>query len=663
MTPPSPSISPGDLVSFAGKCSTKRELRLLHGALLRRRHLLPAADAVAALAKLRRAGAAPDAFTFTFALKSCSRCVSQRRLPSDLHAHAIKHGCLGAGSSHVHVHNALLHGYSSRAAVGDARRVFDEMPARDVISFSGLLTLHLKANDLDAARVVFDQMPHRDVVSWTAMISAYARARRPREALALFDAMPVQPDEVTMLSVVSACTALGDLATGERVCQYVDSNGFGWMVSLRNALMDMYAKCGSLTEARNLFDGMTVRSLASWNTLISAYASHGDVESTVALFHRMLADGKSVKPDGTTLLAVLTAYAHKGFVEEGRAMFNAILSGNYGKVDLTIEHYGCMVDLLGRAGQLEEAYKMIEQMPIPSNSVVWGALLGACRTHGDINMAERAVQKLRSLNPEEGGYYILLSDMYAASGRTTEAMEIRRIMNQAGAQKTTGQSSWSTPCLPQPISMLKLNQTARSRESVVDEAVPTATAQNRNIALSCAGCFKEFRGGTEWAAYHGAAGRVAADGLLQRAAVEEDLPVVVVDEHGSCLLEQNTDSLGFVAVPLNCSAGGKNRLRFLTLGFSFLAPCLAVASILGYESRRPTPPAPPAEAGVKNCTPGELGGRQHAGRGENGNPGAARSDAMARPRVETLASCLGQSVEQVRRGIPVGAATVPEIRI
>uniref|UniRef100_A0A0D3FEC4 Uncharacterized protein n=1 Tax=Oryza barthii TaxID=65489 RepID=A0A0D3FEC4_9ORYZ len=104
-------------------------------------------------------------------------------------------------------------------------------------------------------------------------------------------------------------------------------------------------------------------------------------------------------------------------------------------------------------------------------------------------------------------------------------------------------------------------------------------------------------------------------------------------------------------------------LRFLTLGFSFLAPCLAVASILGYESRRPTPPAPPAEAGVKNCTPGELGGRQHAGRGENGNPGAARSDAMARPRVETLASCLGQSVEQVRRGIPVGAATVPEIRI
>uniref|UniRef100_A0A0D9VQ03 Pentacotripeptide-repeat region of PRORP domain-containing protein n=1 Tax=Leersia perrieri TaxID=77586 RepID=A0A0D9VQ03_9ORYZ len=505
-----PLPSPGDLVSLAGECSTKRDLRLLHGVLLRRRHLLPAAAAVATLAKLlrfaavsptgdlrhatamlplhlpflssasshlaffyntlmrglaassspragvelfaamRRAGASPDAFTFTFVLKSCARCggvEERRRLPSDLHAQAIKHGCLGDGGSHVHVHNALLHAYSSQAAVGDARRVFDEMPARDVVSFSGLLTLHLKANDLDAARVVFDQMPHRDVVSWTAMISAYAKARRPREALALFDAMPVQPDEVTMLSVVSACTALGDLATGERMCQYVDSNGFGWMVSLRNALMDMYAKCGSLTEARNLFDGMTARSLASWNTLISAYASHGDVESTVALFHQMLDDDRAVKPDGVTLLAVLTAFAHKGFVEEGRAMFSAMLNGNYGKVDLTVEHYGCMVDLLGRAGQLAEAYAMIEQMPIPSSAVIWGALLAACRTHGDTEMAERAVQKLRILNPEEGGYYILLSDMYAASGRIAEAMEIRRIMNEAGAQKTIGQSSWSTPCL------------------------------------------------------------------------------------------------------------------------------------------------------------------------------------------------------------------------
>ncbi|XP_062216684.1 pentatricopeptide repeat-containing protein At5g15300-like [Phragmites australis] len=500
-----PSISPADLLVCSARCSTRRDLRLLHGALLRRRHLLPAADAVAALAKLlrfaavspagdlrhasvllslhlplisaaashlaffyntlmrglaassspgaaielftamRRAGAGPDAFTFTFVLKSCSRSHSPGRLPSDLHAQAFKHGCLGARSAHAHVHNALLHAYASRAAVDDARRVFDEMPIRDVVSFSGLLTVHLKANDLDSARVVFDQMPHQDVVSWTAMISAYARARRPQEALALFDAMPVQPDEVTMVSVVSACTALGDLATGELLRQYIDSNGFGWMISLRNALMDMYAKCGCLPAARALFDGMQVRSLASWNTLISAYASHGDVDSTVALFHQMLlADDSAVKPDGMTLLAVLTAYAHKGCVEEGRTMFNEMQRGNYGKVEVTIEHYGCMVDLLGRAGRLEEADKMIEQMPILSNDVVWGVLLGSCRRHGNIDMAEKAVQKLRSLNQDEGGYYILLSDMYTAAGRTAEAIEIRRAMNERGAKKTTGRSSCST---------------------------------------------------------------------------------------------------------------------------------------------------------------------------------------------------------------------------
>uniref|UniRef100_A0A8R7U9S4 Pentatricopeptide repeat-containing protein n=1 Tax=Triticum urartu TaxID=4572 RepID=A0A8R7U9S4_TRIUA len=255
---PPTSTSPGDLVALSARCSTKRDLRLLHGALLRRRRLLPAADAVAALAKLlrfaavspagdlrqaaamlsthlpfitsasthpaffyntlmrglaasaspgdaiglfaamRRAGAAPDAFTFTFLLKSCSRCPSGRRLPSDLHAQAIRHGCLGELGAHAHVHNALLHAYACRASVDDACRVFEEIPARDVISFSGLLTAHLKASDLDAARLVFDQMPHQDVVSWTAMISAYAKACRPQEALALFDAMPMQPDEVTM---------------------------------------------------------------------------------------------------------------------------------------------------------------------------------------------------------------------------------------------------------------------------------------------------------------------------------------------------------------------------------------------------------------------------------------------------------------------------------
>nr|CAB3501887.1 unnamed protein product [Digitaria exilis] len=265
-----PSISPADLLVCSGRCSTKRDLRLLHAALIRRRHILPTADAVAVLAKLlrfaavspagdlrhasallslhlpfisaaashlaffyntlirgfaascspiagiklfaamRRAGGAPDAFTFTFVLKSCSRCHSQGRLPSDLHAQAFKHGCLGARSSHAHVHNALMHAYASRAAVEEAQRVFDEMPVRDVVSFSGLLTAHLKGNHLDSARIVFDQMPLRDVVSWTAIISAYARARRPQEALALFDAMPMQPDEVTMSSEVTGTGTFSD---------------------------------------------------------------------------------------------------------------------------------------------------------------------------------------------------------------------------------------------------------------------------------------------------------------------------------------------------------------------------------------------------------------------------------------------------------------------
>ncbi|GJN30407.1 hypothetical protein PR202_gb18712 [Eleusine coracana subsp. coracana] len=256
------------------------------------------------------------------------------------------------------------------------------------------------------------------------MISAYAKARRPKEALALFDAMPVQPDEVTMVSVVSACTALGDLATGERLQRYINSNGFGWMVSLRSALMDMYAKCGCLSEARSLFDGMAVRSLASWNTLISAYASHGDVDSTISLFHQMLADDSVVKPDGVTLLAVLTAYAHKGCVE-GRTIFNEMQRGTYGKVELTIEHYGCMVDLLGRAGRLEEAYKMIEQMPILSNDDIFiiqrlGSIFGNKGAAGD-----RRVLLVVSLEVAMFGY-----DGIGSFASVQDAMDVVLLNNQ-----------------------------------------------------------------------------------------------------------------------------------------------------------------------------------------------------------------------------------------
>ncbi|XP_010272376.1 PREDICTED: pentatricopeptide repeat-containing protein At5g56310-like [Nelumbo nucifera] len=387
--------------------------------------------------QMRRNCVEPDGFTFTFLLKARSRMnLSSIETSDELHGQVLKFGF----SSHLFVQNALIHLYAVRGLPGAARRVFDETLDPDVVSWSGLVLAHVKAYELDDARLIFDKMPERDVVSWTAMISGYTQTKRPKEALELFGKMRdagVIPDEVTMVSVISACTSLGDLEAGVGIHRYIDNNGFGWMISLGNALIDLYAKCGYIEGARCVFRKMERKSLITWNSMISACANHGNAEEAIQLFYEMAYGG--VRPDGVTFLALLTAYTHKGWVEEGCSLFESMQS-DYG-IEAGIEHYGCMVDMLGRAGRLGEAYKLIVRMPIPSNDVVWGALLGACRIYGDVDMGERIIKKLLELKPDEGGYYILLCDIYAAAGRQAEAIEMRRNMKARGAKKNPG-CSW-----------------------------------------------------------------------------------------------------------------------------------------------------------------------------------------------------------------------------
>ncbi|KAB2610273.1 pentatricopeptide repeat-containing protein [Pyrus ussuriensis x Pyrus communis] len=365
----------------------------------------------------------PDEFTFTFLLKSRSRM-------------KIDFGFC----AHLFVQNALIHIYGARGMPVAARRVFDEAVAHDVVSWSGLVIAHVRAGELEFARQVFDEMPERDVVSWTAMISANSQAKYSREVLDLFWEMNregVMPDEVTMVSVISACAASGDVETGVCIHQYIDDNGVLWMVSLCNALIDMYAKCGCMERAWQVFDKMSRKSLVTWNSMISACANHGNADDVFGLFECMTAAG--VAPDGVTFLALLVAYTRKGLVDEGLRLFERIQTDS--RIEARIEHYGCMVDMLGKAGRLEEAYGLISNMPIPGNDVVWGTLLAVCRTYGDAGMGERVVNRLLELKPDEGGYYILLRDIYVTAGRTMEANAMRRRMNVNGASKTPG-CSW-----------------------------------------------------------------------------------------------------------------------------------------------------------------------------------------------------------------------------
>ncbi|KDP27177.1 hypothetical protein JCGZ_19876 [Jatropha curcas] len=383
----------------------------------------------------------PDEFTFNFLIKARSRVHKICSLPlgmecDEIHGAALKYGF----RSHLFVQNALIHLYAVKGNPPAAWKVFDETVGVDVVSWSGLVSAHLRAGELELGRQVFDVMPEKDVVSWTAMVSGYSQAKRSREALELFWDMRdagVRPDEVTIVSVISACTNLGDLETGIGVHSYIDENGFGWMVSLCNALIDMYAKCGSMERAWQVFNNMSRKSLITWNSMISACANHGYVEDAFGLFSCMLNSG--VAPDGVTFLALLTTYTHKGLVDEGYRLFQS-MQRDFG-IQASIEHYGCVVDMLGRAGRLEEAYELIVTMPIPSNDVIWGALLAACRIYGNVDMGETVVKKLLELKPDEGGYYILLRDIYVASSRTAEANSMRQAIEESGATKNPG-CSW-----------------------------------------------------------------------------------------------------------------------------------------------------------------------------------------------------------------------------
>jgi len=388
---------------------------------------------------MRQNDVAPDQFSFTFLLKSRSRTTPLTH-HNDIHGAVLKFGFC----SHLHVQNGLIHFYAHRGMTLLARRVFEDVLHLglevDVVSWSGLLVAHVKAGELDVARRVFDEMPHRDVVTWTAMLSGYSRADRPRDALELFREMRhagVWPDEVTMVSVISACATLGDVETGRMVHHFVVENGFGWMVALCNALIDMYGKCGCLEEAWYVFRGMTRRSLITWNSMMTVCANHGNADDAFRLFEWMVSSG--VVPDSVTLLALLVAFAHKGLVDDGIRLFER-MERDYG-VEPRIEHYGAVVDMLGRAGRLQEAYDLLTNMSIPCNDVVWGALLGACRIHGDVEMGEKIIKKLLELKPDEGGYYILLRDIYVAAGRTVEANEMRQAMLASGARKNPG-CSW-----------------------------------------------------------------------------------------------------------------------------------------------------------------------------------------------------------------------------
>lgn len=322
-------------------------------------------------------------------------------------------------------------------AVVFARRVFDEMPQRSVVTWNSMLVGLLRSDHVDAARKMFDDMTERNVVSWTTMIAGFARSGECKQALALFREMRranVEPDQVALVAALSACAEVGDVELGRWIHAFSNSllKQHQLLVSLDNALVHMYSRCGFVEEAYRVFREMPRRSAVSWTTMITGFAMHGRGEDALAMFEQML-NTRGVEPDDITFIGVLCACSHAGWVDEGRRYFEMMTRECC--IEPRIEHYGCMVDLLSRAGLLDEAYELIRTMPMEPNNVVWGALLGGCRIHKDVELASRVGGWL-----EPDHHLVLLANVYAAAKRWDDVMRAWERMGNMGVRKPAGRS-------------------------------------------------------------------------------------------------------------------------------------------------------------------------------------------------------------------------------
>ncbi|KAK7307103.1 hypothetical protein VNO77_39868 [Canavalia gladiata] len=349
-------------------------------------------------------GIVPDDYSFSSLLKACAR-IKALQEGKQLHCLAVKLG------------------------------VSDNMYVRPT-----LINMYTACNDIDAARRVFDKIDEPCVVTYNAIITSCARNSRPNEALALFRELQesgLKPTDVTMLVALSSCALLGALDLGRWIHEYVKKNGFDQYVKVNTALIDMYAKCGSLDDAVSVFRDMRRRDTQAWSAMIVAYATHGHGSQAISLLEEMKKE--NVRPDEITFLGILYACSHNGLVEEGYEYFHS-MTHEY-RIVPSIKHYGCMVDLLGRAGRLEEAYKFIDDLPIKPTPILWRTLLSACSSHDNIEMGKQVIQRIFELDDSHGGDYVILSNLFARHGRWDDVNYLRKMMIDKGAAKIPGCSS------------------------------------------------------------------------------------------------------------------------------------------------------------------------------------------------------------------------------
>ncbi|CAA7408007.1 unnamed protein product [Spirodela intermedia] len=466
------------------------------------------AEALAMYRDMQRRSHRPDNFTFPFVLRSCA-ATSDSQFCGCVHSRVVRSGY----ESDLYVSTSLIHGYAACGDVESAEVVFEEMPRRNVVAWTAMIAGYVKSGrtqdavrllqqmdfagveanevtmanvlaacgrirDIDTgrwalrrlhrlgpdvirsnvvlatavldmyarcgslrtARELFDGMTHRNLASWNAIITAYNQYERCDEVVELFAEMRghgVRPDKVTLLGLLGTCARRGDRGLGLGVHAYVEKTSCSQDVQVRTTLSHMYAKAGDVQSAFQVFWGLERKDVVAWTGMIIGLGSHGRGHEAVDLFEAMQKDG--VAPDGIAFIGVLSACSHSGLVEEGRRYFDAMRS-DYG-IAPSLHHYGCMVDLLSRAGRIAEAERFVDSMPLRPNAAIWSAMLSGCRIHDDVEVAERLRRRMAELSPANSGVFVLLSNVYAARGRWDGVGWARASMRQKRMEKSLVHSS------------------------------------------------------------------------------------------------------------------------------------------------------------------------------------------------------------------------------
>lgn len=422
-----------------------------------------------------------DNYTYNFALKACARALKCKeedavksygagiaRKGAEIHCRVFKLGFYGD----LYVQNSLVFAYSQCGYIGLARRVFDEMtersvsswnimmsaydqindfrsaddlfvliPQKNVVSWNTLLARHVRLNEIEAAKRLFKEMPEKDAVSWNSMIAGYIEVKDYDGALNLFRELQnskVEATEVTLISMLGACAESGALEIGMKIHKSLKEKKYKMEGYLGNALVDMYAKCGKLSSAREVFNELKMKTVSCWNAMIVGLAVNGYSEEALDLFAAMEKKLHEVRPNRVTFTGVLIACSHKGLVEEGSWYFNRMIQ-KYNIIP-DKKHHGCMVDLLSRGGLLYEAYQLIETVRPDESIILWRTLLGACRVHRNVELAEKCFQQLANLEPLKDADYVLLSNIYAEAERWDDVERMRNDMIDMGVLKILGSS-------------------------------------------------------------------------------------------------------------------------------------------------------------------------------------------------------------------------------